>query len=102
MHSRRDHLGCGFKVWTGGQTWFWCLLNPCRDGGVIGAAATEADAVREAFAAIEEMSAQRHDCTPALRLPAGVFIAPVNAREAHRDGWSSRLDLVAEYLRGYV
>jgi len=98
MHIRRDHLGTGFEVWTGGQTWFWCLLNPRRDGGAIGAAATEADAVREAFVAIEEMSAQRREDTPALRLPDGLFVASVIAREAYREVWTRRLDRVAEYL----
>jgi len=98
MHIRRDHLGTGFEVWTGGQTWFWCLLNPRRDGGAIGAAATEADAVREAFVAIEEMSVQRREDTPALRLTDGLFVASVITREAYREVWISRLDRVAEYL----
>lgn len=98
MHTRRDHLGTGFEVWTGGQSWFWCLLNPRRAGGAIGAAATEADAVREAFVAIEEMSAQHREDAPALRLPSGRVFTSVIAREAHREIWTSRLDRVAEYL----
>ncbi|MGA8058210.1 MAG: hypothetical protein WB999_08200 [Candidatus Binataceae bacterium] len=98
MRSRRDHLGTGFEVWTGGQSWFWCLLNPRRDGGAIGAAATEADAVREAFVAIEEMSTQHREDSPALHLPACRFFTSLIAREAHRELWISRLDRVAEYL----
>jgi len=86
------------KVWTGGQSWFWCLLNPRRDGGAIGAAATEADAIREAFVAIEEMSARQREDAPAVRFPAGRFFTPVIARETYREIWTDRLDRVAEYL----
>ncbi|HYL58310.1 MAG TPA: hypothetical protein VEU51_05525 [Candidatus Acidoferrales bacterium] len=59
MRSRRDHMGTSFEVWAGQWTWFWCLLNTHRNGGAIGAAATEAEAVHEACHAIEEISATR-------------------------------------------
>ncbi|MGH7913601.1 MAG: hypothetical protein ACREPW_02980 [Candidatus Binataceae bacterium] len=98
MHTRRDHLGTGFEVWTGGQSWFWCLLNPRRAGGAIGAAATEADAVREAFVAIEEMSAQHREDAPALRLPPCRFFKPLITRETYCEIWNRRLDRVGEYL----
>jgi hypothetical protein len=99
MRIRRDHLGAGFEVWTGGQSWFWCLLNPRRDGGAIGAAATEADAVREAFAAIEEMSARQREDASAMRFHAcGLFSPVIIARETCRQIWTDRLDRVAEYL----
>jgi hypothetical protein len=98
MRVRKDHLGAGFEVWTGGQSWFWCLLNPRRDGGAIGAAATEADAIREAFVAIEEMSARQREDAPAVRLPVCRFFAPVIACETYRQIWTDRLDRIAEYL----
>ena len=59
MRSRRDYLGTSFEVWPGQWTWFWCLQNTHRNGGAIGAAATEAEAVHEACDAIEEISAAR-------------------------------------------
>ena len=95
MRIRRDHLGAGFEVWTGGQSWFWCLLNPRRDGGAIGAAATEADAIREASVAIEEMSARQREDAPAGRFPACRCFTSVIA---YRQIWTDRLDRVAEYL----
>jgi hypothetical protein len=95
MRIRRDHLGAGFEVWTGGQSWFWCLLNPRRDGGAIGAAATEADAIREASVAIEEMSARQLEDVPAVRLSPCAFFTSVSAC---REIWTDRLDRVAEYL----
>jgi hypothetical protein len=95
MRIRRDHLGADFEVWTGGQSWFWCLLNPRRDGGAIGAAATEADAIREASVAIEEMSARQLEDVPAVLLSPCRFFTSVSAC---REIWTDRLDRVAEYL----
>ena len=56
MHDKRDHLGVGFKVWNGQWTWFWSLVHPCSRAGAVGAASSEAEAIREAHAAIEEMT----------------------------------------------
>jgi hypothetical protein len=47
-----------FEVWTCQGTWFWHVVNPQRNGGTIGAAATKMEAVREARSSIEEMSAR--------------------------------------------
>jgi hypothetical protein len=58
---RFHHLGAGFDVWHAAddqQAWFWLVLSPRRDSGIIGSAATEADAIREACASIEEASSQ--------------------------------------------
>jgi hypothetical protein len=49
------HCGIGYQVWNGPQTWFWLVVNPNRDGGAIGAAASEADAMHEARLSIEEI-----------------------------------------------
>jgi hypothetical protein len=57
MHGH-SHLGTHFEVWTAQQTWFWCLVNPHRNGGAIGAAASEAEAVREATLLIEAISGE--------------------------------------------
>ena len=69
-----NHLGIAFQIWSGPQTWFWFVVNPHQNGGAIGAAASEADALREACLSIEEISAQlrpaatyRNDeCMPSL------------------------------------
>ena len=53
-----NHLGIAFQIWSGPQTWFWFVVNPHQNGGAIGAAASEADALREACRSIEEISAQ--------------------------------------------
>ncbi len=55
MHS---HLGTSFNVWTRRRTWFWSVLDQHGNGGVIGTAATEAEAISDACSSIEEMSAQ--------------------------------------------
>jgi hypothetical protein len=59
MDSVRHYQGLGFEVWDGQQTWFWLVLNPNRDGGAIGAAATENAAVRDACRSIDEMLSMR-------------------------------------------
>ena len=94
MHNRRDHLGTRFEVRTDRWTWFWCLINPPLNRGAAGAAATEADAVREACTAIEEMS------TPAssLRCAGEPLFDSAGAYEAHRRMWTGLFDRVAEYL----
>lgn len=53
MDSIRQYLGTGFEVWAAQQSWFWFLDKPLGDGAAIGAAATEADAVRDACLVIE-------------------------------------------------
>jgi len=55
MRSSKHHLGIGFEVWTAQETWFWFVANLERSG-IIGAAATESEAEREARRSIEEMS----------------------------------------------
>lgn len=55
MRTSRHHLGIGFEVWNVQQTWFWFVENTNRNG-LIGAAATESDAIREAHESIEEIS----------------------------------------------
>ena len=54
-----NHLGIAFQIWSGPQTWFWFVVNPHQNGGAIGAAASEADALREACLSIEEISAEQ-------------------------------------------
>jgi hypothetical protein len=51
-------MGNGFEVWNSQRTWFWFVADSRRDGGTIGVAPTEAEAVSEACSSIEDMSAQ--------------------------------------------
>jgi hypothetical protein len=99
MRSRRDYLGTGFLVWTGELTWFWRVFNSRHSGGAVGAAASEADAVREACMAIEEMFASSTAEAPSLRLATGLFFETATACQARCEDWVSRLERVAEYLR---
>ena len=55
MRVSRHHLGVGFEVWSAQQSWFWFVENTNRNG-MIGAAATESDAIRDAESSIEEIS----------------------------------------------
>jgi hypothetical protein len=53
----RSHLGTSFNVWNRRRTWFWSVLDQHGNGGVIGTAATEAEAISDACSSIEERSA---------------------------------------------
>ena len=55
MRISKHHLGVGFEVWHSQQSWFWFVANTNRNG-VIGAAATELDAMRDARMSIEEIA----------------------------------------------
>jgi hypothetical protein len=97
MRSNRDHLGTGFDVWSGQANWFWFVINPRRDGGAIGSAATEADAIREARGAIEEMFVGGGDAA-SLRPTADRLFESVMARETRHEDWTSSLERLAEYV----
>ena len=64
MDLRRNHLGTRFEVRTDRWTWFWRLVDPPLRRAAAGAAATEAEAVHEACAAIEEISARDGAAAP--------------------------------------
>jgi hypothetical protein len=61
MHNQRTYSGIIFEIWEGQQTWFWFVLDPHREGGAIGAAASENDAVRDACFSIDEMLYARRE-----------------------------------------
>jgi hypothetical protein len=58
MH-RCDYLGATFEVWRSRDSWLWRVCDTSRNGGTIGAAATETDAVRDACLSIEEAGCSR-------------------------------------------
>lgn len=55
MRVSKHHMGIGFEVWNAQQSWFWLVDNTNRNN-MIGAAATESDAIAEAHSSIEEIS----------------------------------------------
>jgi hypothetical protein len=56
--NRRYHRGVGFDVWTDRGAWFWQLAGHFCGAGTIGSALSESEALREAHAVVEELSAQ--------------------------------------------
>ncbi|MFZ1888006.1 MAG: hypothetical protein WAU33_08235 [Candidatus Binataceae bacterium] len=65
--SYRSYSSIGFEVWNNARSWYWLVKNPAHGIGSIGAAPTEADAVGEACAAIEEIFAQENASMRELR-----------------------------------
>src|SRR5262249_48145607 len=61
MGTRRTEYAASFNLWTIQGTWFWLLLYPDRRGGRIGAAASEAEAMAEAKAAIRHLPQKYND-----------------------------------------
>jgi hypothetical protein len=98
MRSNRDHQGTCFDVWSGQANWFWFVVNSRRDGGAIGSAATEADAVREACVAIEEMAGSGGGNAPSLHLAPDLPFDSVITREACHEDWTSSLERLAQFV----
>jgi len=49
-----DCLEIDLKLWKNGAVWFWIVVCPHRNGGIVGAAATWDEAVRDARSSIED------------------------------------------------
>ncbi|MFZ0658500.1 MAG: hypothetical protein WBE78_02660 [Candidatus Binataceae bacterium] len=60
----RHYLGNRFEIWNGERAWYWLVDSPNHGIGSIGVAATESDAVGEACAAIDEISAVDNASNP--------------------------------------
>jgi|SRR6516225_7663584 hypothetical protein len=56
--NRKYHQGIGVDLWTDRGAWFWLLASRCCGAGTVGSALTENEALREAYAALEEVSAR--------------------------------------------
>lgn len=52
--SSYGHCGRSFEVWNRRESWFWAVVDPRANRGSIGAAMSEAEAIREATELIEE------------------------------------------------
>jgi hypothetical protein len=79
MSNLRHYQGVDFEVWDGQQTWFWFVVDPRCDGGAIGVAVAENEAIRDACVAID-----------AMILPC---IEPMSAEQ-----WESSLASLERYL----
>jgi hypothetical protein len=62
--NRKYHWGYGFDVWTDRGAWFWQVAGRICGAGTIGSALTESEALHDAYAAVEELSAR---CVRATR-----------------------------------
>ena len=74
MRISKHHLGIGFEVWNAQQSWFWFVENTNRNG-MIGAAATESDAIAR-----------------------GPFVDRGDRQFESRPGWECSLGNLARYL----
>jgi hypothetical protein len=102
MRNHRDYLGAGFEVWTSQRAWFWRLLHPDRDGGTIGVAGSEAEAIRDACTSIEEISARREAAAADGRVTMTKISAPMFDRRVSIPlasiHWSDSLTNLGRYL----
>lgn len=98
----RNHLGTGFMVWKRGQSWFWLLPNQNGNGGTIGTAASEDEAVSEACSSIEQMAVQHRlsETTPALRNAAALAQARIWSYPCSPLAWMEWWMSVAHQLSG--
>jgi hypothetical protein len=70
MQRRKNDCAPSFNLWTAHRTWFWSLAYPDRQGGAIGAAGSQAEALSEAHAAIERL--------PQPGDESGLMLAPLD------------------------
>jgi hypothetical protein len=70
--NRTDCGDLNFELRPDQGVWLWWLASLCHHAGIIGAAATESEAVREARATIDGLSARCRVAAPrcGLREPA--------------------------------
>ena len=92
--SIRNHMGIGFEVWSKQHSWFWLVVNSHHGAGAIGAAASEAEAVREAYSSIEEISVRRVVGDRAMK-PASLQSQVIPLAAA---GWERALINLERYL----
>jgi hypothetical protein len=88
MHNQRTYCGIIFEVWQGEHSWFWFVIDPSRDGGAIGVAGGENEAVRDACVSIDGMM---DAVEPLSELFAEFF--PISAQ-----GWDASLASLERYL----
>ncbi len=100
-----SHFGTGFEVWNSQQSWFWIVVDPRGKGGSIGAALTEADAVREASLSIEETSRRREAAASPERVASRSAWMPPFRRSASithtANCWEGWLTNLTQYLAGF-
>ena len=100
--SSHNHQGIKLPTPTDQETWLWFVVIPNRDGGTIGAAATESDAMRAACESIDELSEQRRGGAAIWRVTAGTASAP-RLHQFHStilERWEGSLSCLEQYLAG--
>ena len=55
MRIQKRQADDSIELWTGEGSWFWQLRRPSNSGGIVGAAPSADEAVRDACAALEEV-----------------------------------------------
>jgi hypothetical protein len=95
-----NYLGTSFEIWNGRHTWFWFVADACCSGAAIGAAANEAEAIREARLSIEEMAAQRLSIAESLEISKAMVRAARKCSSANSadPGWNNLLSKLERYL----
>src|SRR6266849_5671560 len=95
-----NHLGTSFEIWSGQHTWFWFVADGCCDGAAIGAAANEAEAIREARWSIEEMAARRSGSagSPGISKPPFILATRECPAGSTDLGWNELLANLVRYL----
>jgi hypothetical protein len=92
----RTHLSTSFMLWNQRQTWFWLVLDQHGNGGTIGTAVSEAEAVDDACSSIEEAAVRLPLlATPRVRSNGKASVAtlrrpyPCNAAMGWMNWWMS-------------
>ncbi len=100
--NSQDNRGVSAQARTDQETWLWFVVIPDRNGGTIGAAATEMEAMREACESIDEMSEQHRGGAAIWRVTERCAPAP-RLHQLHSTTlarWDGSLACLEQYLAG--
>jgi hypothetical protein len=98
MRATSYHLGIGYEVWNGQNSWFWLVISPYQNAGAIGAASSQNQAAGDACMAIEEMTAWPYPKPPATTSLGGMQFQSSNAMIQARIQWEATLSRLQHYL----
>ena len=98
MRSTNYHLGVGYEVWKGPDSWLWLVISPYRNAGTIGVAASHNQAARDACLAIEEMAVWQCPSAAASAWLNGSALQGSEAITYAKIQWEATLNQLHHYL----
>jgi hypothetical protein len=98
MRATNYHLGIGYEVWYGQNSWFWLVISPYQNAGTIGAAVSQDQAACDACLTIEEMTAWPYPQPCSTACAEGQRLQSSNVMIQAKIQWEDTLTRLQHYL----